>query len=70
MNEVNNGHACVILPPSGVLDEIVAAGPVPALFMALTLKVYDMKGLKLDISTEVVMVSSTEISVEDSGPSI
>lgn len=29
-----------ISPPFGVLDEIAAAGPMPALVMALTLTVY------------------------------
>ena len=54
LHERSQQHACVISPPSGVLGEIVAAGPVPALFTALTLKVYVVKGLKLDISAEVV----------------
>ena len=58
-----------ILPPSGVLDVIVAAGPVPALFTALTLKVYEVKGLKLGISKEVVWASSTVILSGGSGPS-
>lgn len=53
---------------SGILDEIVAAGPVPALVMALTLKVYEVRGLKSDISTVVVLASCTNISREESGP--
>ena len=47
---------------------MVAVGPVPALVMALTLKVYEVKGLKLGISTEVVPASCTRISCEESGP--
>ena len=47
---------------------IVAAGPVPALVMALTLKVYSVKGLKLGISTEVVLAPCTRISCSESGP--
>ena len=57
-----------ISPPSGVLDEIVAAGPVPALVIALTLKVYEVKGLKPDISVEVVPAPCTGISPGESGP--
>ena len=56
------------VPPSGVLDETVAAGPVPALVMALTLKVYEVKGLKPGISTEVVPAPCTGISPGESGP--
>ena len=58
-----------VLPLSGVVDEIVAAGPMPALVMALTLKVYKVKGLKPGTSTEVVLVFGTETSREESGPS-
>ena len=57
-----------ISPPSGVLDETVAAGPVPPLVMALTLKVYEVKGLKPGISTEVVPAPCTGISRGESGP--
>ena len=56
------------ISPSGVFDEIVAAGPVPALVMALTLKVYEVKGLKPGISTEVVPAPCTGISPGESGP--
>ena len=36
--------------------------------MALTLKVYEVKGLKPDISTEVVPAPCTGISPGESGP--
>ena len=58
-----------VLPPSGVVDEIVAAGPMPALVMALTLKVCEVKGIKPGTSTEVVLVFSTETPLKESGPS-
>ena len=57
-----------ISPLSGVFDDIVAAGPVPALVMALTLKVYEVKGLKPGISTEVAPAPCTGISPGESGP--
>ena len=57
------------ISPSGVVDEIVAAGPVPALVMALTLKMYEVKGLKSGTSTEVILAFCAEISLEESGPS-
>ena len=57
-----------ISPATGIFDEMVAAGPVPALVMALTLKVYEEKGLKPDTSQEVASVFCTGISPE--GPSI
>ena len=41
-----------MVSPSGVMVEIVATGPVPALVMELTLKVYNVEGFKLDTSTE------------------
>ena len=56
-------------PPSGVVDEIVATGPVPALVMALTWKVYEVKGFKPGTSTVVVSASWTGISCEESDPS-
>ena len=52
-------HACPYIqydnvsPASGVFDEMVATGPVPALVMALTWKVYEVNGLKSDTSQEV-----------------
>ena len=52
------------------MEEIVAAGPVPALVIALTLKVYDVNGLKSAISTEVVPEPCTRISLGESGPTI
>ena len=55
-------------PSLGVVDEIVATGPVPALVMALTLKVYEVKGFKLGTSTEVTSAPSTDISRVESGP--
>ena len=61
-------HAEEVSPPSGVLDEIVAAGPVPALVMALTLKIYKVKGLRSGTTTEVVLASLNDISCEESGP--
>ena len=57
-----------ILPPSGVFDEIVAAGPVPALVMALTLKVYEVKGLKPGILISVVSSSRMKMPGEEPGP--
>ena len=48
---------------------MVAAGPVPALFIALTLKVYGVKGLKLNTSQAVVLASCTGISGVGAGPS-
>ena len=57
-----------ISPPSGVLNEVGAAGPVPTSVMALTLKLYKVKGLKPDTSKEVVSAPCTEISCEESGP--
>ena len=57
-----------ISPPSGVVDETVTTGPVPALVVALTWKVYEVKGLKPGTSTEVVSASCTGISCEESGP--
>ena len=57
-----------ILPPSGVFDEIVAAGPVPALVMALTLKLYEVKGLKPGILMSVVSLSRMKMSGEEPGP--
>ena len=49
-NRHNHYARITVLPASGVFDEMVAAGPVPALVMALTLKVYEVKGLKPDTS--------------------
>ena len=37
--------------------------------MALTWKVYEVKGLKSGTSTEVVLAFCIEISLEESGPS-
>ena len=56
-------------PLSGVVDEIVATiGPVPVSDCALTLKVYEVRGLNSDTETEVVFTSGTGISHMESGP--
>ena len=57
-----------VSPLPGVLDKMIAAGPVPALVMALTLKEYEVNGLKSGISIEVILASCTEISRDESGP--
>ena len=49
------------------MDEIVATGPVPALVIALILKVYEVKGFKLGTSTVVAFGSATDISFSVSG---
>ena len=54
--------------PSSVFDERDAAGPGPALVVALTLKLYEVEGLKSETSIVVVLASCTIISFEDSGP--
>ena len=53
-----------------MVDETLAAGPMPASVMALTLKVYLVDGLNFTISTEVVhgSDSDTVISCTESGP--
>ena len=50
------------------MDEIVATGPVPALVMALTLKVYEVNGFKPGTSIVVAVGSATDISFLVSGP--
>ena len=50
------------LPCLGVVDLIVATGPLPASVMALTLKMYDVEGFNSDIITDVAFASDTEIS--------
>ena len=43
------------LPPSRVLNAYsCAAGPEPAFVLALTLKVYEVKGVRLDIRNSMV----------------
>ena len=51
-----------ISPDSGVVDDIVATGPEPAFVFALILKLYEVKGVRLSISTEVASAFSTKIS--------
>ena len=46
----------------------MAADPVPALVMALTLKVYEVKGLKPGILMSVVSPSTKKMSGEEPGP--
>ena len=46
----------------------MAAGPVPALVMALTLKVYEVKGLKPGILMSVVRSSRMKMSGEEPDP--
>ena len=54
--------------PLGVVDVIVAIGPLPDLVMAQTLKVYNVDGLKFGTSTDVAFASVTDISRSVSGP--
>ena len=54
--------------PLGVVDEIVATGPVPDLVIALILKVYEVKGFKLGTSTVVAFGSANDISLLESRP--
>ena len=39
-----------VSPASDVFEQMIATGPVPALVMALTWKVYEVNGLKSDTS--------------------
>ena len=54
------------------MDDVVADGPDPALVMALTLKVYEVKGVRLDTSAEVASGPCTRTSFVElgSGPKI
>ena len=54
--------------PLGVVDIIVATGPLPDLVVAQTLKVYDIDGLKFGTTTDVAFASVTDISRLPSGP--
>ena len=55
-------------PSFGVVDEMVATGPVPVFVMALILKVYEVKGFRQGTLTEVAFGSSTVMSCLESGP--
>ena len=55
-------------PSSGVVDVIVAIGPFTVFVTALTLKVYDVEGLKFDTTTVVALASETEISRVEPAP--
>ena len=49
----------LILPASGVFDETRGdCGPGPAFVSALILKLYEVKGVRLDISTVVESLST------------
>ena len=47
-----------VSPASGVWDEMLAAGPGSAFILALTLKVYKVKGFRLAISAKVASAPS------------
>ena len=59
---------CLADSPLGVVDEIVAIGPLPASVMAQILKVYNVDGLKLCTTTDLTLASFTDISRSASGP--
>ena len=59
---------CLDGSPLGVVDVIVAIGPLPDLVVAQTLKVYDVDGLKFGTITDVAFPSITDISRSVSGP--
>ena len=52
----------------GVVDVIVAIGPLPDLVVAQTLKMYDVDGLNFGTTTDVAFPSITDISRSVSGP--
>ena len=52
----------------GVVDVIVAIGPLPDLVVAQTLNVYDVDGLKFGTTTDVAFASVTDISRLVSAP--
>ena len=54
--------------PLGVVDVIVAIGPLPVSVMAQTLKVYNVDGLKFGTRTDVAFASVTDISRSVLGP--
>ena len=54
--------------PLGVVEVIVAFGPLPDLVVAQTLKMYDVDGLKFGTITDVAVASVTDISCLPSGP--
>ena len=59
---------CLADSPLGVVDVIVVIGPLPALVMAQTLKVYNVDGLKFGTTTDVAFASVTDISRSVPGP--
>ena len=52
----------------GVVDVIVATGPLPAFIVAQTLKVYNVDGLNFGTTTDVTFASFTDILRSVSGP--
>ena len=57
-----------VSPSSGVVDVMVAIGPLPVFVTALTLKVYDVEGLKFETITDVSFASETGISRFEPAP--
>ena len=55
-------------PSSGVVDVMVVIGPFPEFVTALTLKVYDVEGCKLETVMDVALASETEISRVEPAP--
>ena len=55
-------------PSSGVVDVMVAIGPFPEFVTALTLKVYDVEGCKLETVMNLALASETEISRAEPAP--
>ena len=57
------------LPPLGVVDEMVATGPVFEIDLAKTRKVYEVNGLKPVTSNELAVASTVYVcSCVESGP--
>ena len=57
-------------PSSGVVDVIVAIGPILVFVTALTLKMYDVEGRNLETMMDVAFASETEISRVEPAPTI
>ena len=57
-------------PSSGVIDVMVAIGPLPVIVTALTLKVYDVEDLNLKTVMDVALASETKISCVEPAPTI
>ena len=55
-------------PSSGVVDVMVAIGPLPVFVPALTLKVYAVEGRSLETMMDVALASETEISRVEPAP--